>query len=422
MNDLSVKLMLRKIQKILERNPHKHYVLACSAGVDSMVMLETFYRLKLPCSVIHVDYGLRGKESTEDARFLKERCNALNIPCFILRSNLKKQLGEKGGNLQQEARKIRYAFLAEILGKIPGSIGVTAHHQDDQLETFWLHLIRGSGLSGLSGMEHVSDQILRPFLSVSRASIEQFANKNNILWREDQSNKNNQYLRNRLRNEALPILYQEHPTLRKELLLLMKKFQQTHRLNRVKAQKLARQWRNLGKIPHIDMALESTVIVEALKQLGIEPRFLNQVLELSKLATGKQVLIHDKLRLIQGKNGLVIITHEFSERFRFSQGKTHKLPFKFDAWTWYLNPEDLLAPLKLARYSAHETMRPNGLRKEKTINAILKSAGIPQHERDRWPVLKSGSSIVGIPGIALSHAYRANLRGTIFIKITFVPC
>ena len=414
--------MLRKVQKILERNPHKHYVLACSAGIDSMVMLETFFRLKLPCSVIHVDYGLRGKESTEDARFLKERCNALNVPCFILKSKLKKQLHEKGGNLQQEARNIRYAFLAEMLGKIPGSIGVTAHHQDDQLETFWLHLIRGSGLSGLSGMEPVSDQILRPFLSITRALIEQFANKNNLLWREDQSNKNNQYLRNRLRNEALPLLYHEHPTLKKELLFLMKKFQQNHRLNRAKAQKLARQWRNVGKIPQIDMALELTVIVEALKELGIEPRFLSPVLELSKLATGKQVLIHDKLRLIQGKNGLVIFTSEFSERFRFSQGKTHKLPSKFDAWTWYLNPEDMLAPLELVRYSAHETMRPNGLRKEKTINAILKSAGIPKHERDQWPVLKCGSSIVGIPGITLSHAYRANLQGTSFIKITFVPC
>jgi tRNA(Ile)-lysidine synthase len=404
--------MLRKVQKILERNPHKHYVLACSAGVDSMVMLETFYRLKLPCSVIHVDYGLRGKESTEDARFLKERCNALNVPCVILKSNLKKQLQEKGGNLQQEARNIRYAFLAEILGKIPGSIGVTAHHQDDQLETFWLHLIRGSGLSGLSGMEHVSDQILRPFLSIPRASIEQFACKNILTWREDQSNKNNQYLRNRLRNETLPILYREYPTLRKELLFLMKKFQQTHRLNHAKAQKLAQHWRNHGEIPHTDLTLESTVIVEALKQL----------LELSKLATGKQVVIHDKLRLIQGKNGLVIVTSEFSERFRFSQSKTHKLPSKFDAWTWYLNPEDMLAPLDLVRYSAHETMRPNGLTKDKPINAILKAAGIPKHERDRWPVLKCGSSIVGIPGITLSHAYRANLQGTSFIKITFVPC
>lgn len=414
--------MLRKVQKILERNPHKQYVLACSAGVDSMVMLETFYRLNLPCSVIHVDYGLRGKESTEDARFLKERCNALNIPCFILRSNLKKQLHEKGGNLQQEARNIRYAFLTEMLGKIPDSIGVTAHHQDDQLETFWLHLIRGSGLSGLSGMEQVSDQILRPFLSITRASIEHFACKNNLIWREDLSNKNNQYLRNRLRNEALPILYQEHSTLRKELLFLMRKFQQTHRLNHAKAQKLARQWHKQREIPHTDLTLESTVIVEALKQLGIEPRFLSPVLELSKLAAGKQVLIHDKLRLIQGKNGLAIVTQDFSDRFRFSLGKTFKLPSKFDAWTWYLNPEDMLAPLELVRYSAHETMRPNGLTKEKTINAILKSARIPKHERDQWPVLKCGSSIVGIPGIALSHAYRAKLQGTSFIKITFVPC
>jgi tRNA(Ile)-lysidine synthase len=414
--------MLRKVQKLLDKKTYKHYVLMCSAGVDSMVMLETFHRLKLPCSVVHVDYGLRGKESTEDARFVKERCEAMNVRCDILQANLKQQLHEKGGNLQQEARKIRYAFLAETLEDIPESIGVTAHHQDDQLETFWLHLIRGSGLSGLSGMEHVSDQILRPFLTVSRASIERFARKNILTWREDQSNKNNQYLRNLLRNEALPILYQEHPTLRKELLYLMKKFQQTHGINRVKAHSLTRQWRKQREIPHTDLTLESTVIVEALKQIGIEPRFLSPVLELSKLAPGKQLLIHNKLRLIQGKNRLVIVTHDFSDRFRFSIGKTNKLPTKFDPWTWYLNPEDIVSSLRLEKYFTHETMRPNGLTKEKPINAILKAARIPKHERDQWPVLKCGSSIVGIPGIAISHFFRANLQGTSFIKITFVSC
>lgn len=414
--------MLRKVQQLLEKKTYKHYVLMCSAGVDSMVLLETFHRLKLPFSVLHVDYGLRGKESTEDARFVKERCEAINVRCDIHQANLKQQLHEKGGNLQQEARKIRYAFLAEKLADIPESIGVTAHHQDDQLETFWLHLIRGSGLSGLSGMEHISEQILRPFLTTPRATIEQFARKNTLTWREDLSNKNNQYLRNLLRNEALPILYQEHPTLRKELLFLMKKFQKTHGINRVKAHSLTRQWHKQREIPHTDLTLESTVIVEALKQLGIEPRFLSPVLELSKLAPGKQLLIHDKLRLIQGKIGLVIVTHDFTDRFSFTLGKTNNLPSKFDAWTWYLNPEDITASLELARYSELETMRPNGLTKEKPINAILKSAGIPFHERIQWPVLKCGSQVVGIPGIAISHAFRANLQGTSFIKITFVQC
>jgi tRNA(Ile)-lysidine synthase len=414
--------MLKNVQKFLERNSSEHYVLACSAGVDSMVMLETFHRLNLPCSVVHVDYGLRGKESTEDARFLKARCHALNVPCYIFRKNLKKQLYEKGGNLQQEARNIRYFFLEEMLRKIRGSIGVTAHHQDDQLETFWLQLIRGSGLSGLSGMAQVSDQLIRPFLSVPRASIEQFARKNELIWREDESNKNNKYLRNMLRNEALPWLFQEHPALRKQLIFLMKKFQQTHCLNRAKALKLSRQWLKQREIPHADMELESTVIVEAFKEIGIEPRFLTPVLELTKLAPGKQLLIHDQLRLIQGKNACIMVNYEFSERFRFSQSKTNKLPSKFDAWTWYLNPEDILKPLELDRYLAHEAMRPNGLTKEKPINAILKAARIPKHERAQWPVLKSGSKIVGIPGVAISHAFRANLQGTSFIKITFVKC
>lgn len=414
--------MLRKVHKLLDKKTYKHYVLLCSAGVDSMVMLETFHRLKLPCSVVHVDYGLRGKESTEDARFVKERCEAINVRCDILQANLKQQLHEKGGNLQQEARKIRYAFLAEKLANIPKSIGVTAHHQDDQLETFWLHLIRGSGLSGLSGMEHVAGQILRPFLSVSRASIEQFARKNNLTWREDLSNQNNQYLRNLLRNEALPMLYQEHPTLRKELLLLMRKFQQTHRLNRRLAKELSAKWKEHQEIPHGDLAVETTVLIEAMKELGIEPRFLSTMLELTTLEPEKQLLIHDKLRLIQGKKSFKLLSDKPLERFQFTVIPTQSLPSKFDAWTWYLNPEDLMEDLELSSYLPHETMVPIGLAHEKRINAILKAARIPKHERDQWPVLKCGSSIVGIPGIAISHFFQANLQGTSFIKITFVQC
>ena len=139
--------MRKKVHSFLLKYPYSHYVLACSGGIDSMVLVHCFSELNLPFSVVHVNYQLRGKDSNEDARFVKEYCAAHGIPCRIKKVNLKKQLEQEGGNLQQEARNLRYAFLREYVKKLPNAIAVTAHHEDDQLETFWLHMVRDSGLS-----------------------------------------------------------------------------------------------------------------------------------------------------------------------------------------------------------------------------------------------------------------------------------
>lgn len=413
--------MLAKVKKFIERNAYQHYVLLCSAGIDSMVMLDIFHRLGLVFSVIHVDYSLRRNESKEDANFVHDRCRRLGVPFYLLKVDLKQRLDENGGNLQQVARKIRYNYLEKILTSLPNSIGVSAHHADDQIETFWLHAIRGSGLSGLSGMDSSSPTLLRPFLSIERSTILYYAKKQGISWREDSSNNNTKYLRNLLRNEALPRLYQSHPKLRCELQFLMKKLKQTHQSHRKMALKLARTWNNTHEIPHADLALDPSILVEALKAHSIAPRYLKPITELGSLAPGKQLHIENNLLLIQTNNALKIQTNEsLFVRIEFQEEIVACLPERFDLWTWYLNPEQLHNPLSLDGYSDKDSFRPNGLSNEKSINAILKAARIPHHERIHWPIFRCGDAIVGIPGIALAHSFRANFKGTSFLKITFI--
>lgn len=411
--------MISTVEKFLKKHPARHYVLACSAGIDSMVLLDLFHRLSKSFSVLHVNFGLRGQESLQDAAFVSDRCQQLGIHCYNKKVNLRAKLREQGGNLQQEARNIRYAYLQEILQQKPGSVGVTAHHADDQLENFWLHIIRGSGLSGLSGMEERSPLVARPLLSRSRSSILNYARKNSIDWREDQSNDDTRYLRNFLRKEAMPMLNKAHPSLKRELKFLMQKLKETHRSNLKIATKLAQSWVKRQKIAHKDLLWDESILIEALKKCNIGPRFLTAIQALQHLRPGKQLRINKRLVLIQSRSEVLFIDETTALRIRFTQSAVHQLPGSFEAWTWYLNPAQVQEKLELGAYQENEKMRPNGLKGEKSINAILKAARIPKHDRQHWPVMRCKDEIVGIPGIALAHKFRANSSGTHFVKISF---
>jgi tRNA(Ile)-lysidine synthase len=136
----------RKFQSVVRSLKSEFFYIACSGGVDSMVLIHMAKKFKLKAHVLHVNYNLRGRESLEDANFLKDYCHKKSIPISILEVHLKEQLNEFGGNLQNEARKIRYDFFASNLSQIENSKLLIAHHLDDQIETFWLQLYRGSGL------------------------------------------------------------------------------------------------------------------------------------------------------------------------------------------------------------------------------------------------------------------------------------
>lgn len=412
--------MVSILHRFLNKYPATHYYLACSAGIDSMVLLHLFHQLKVPFSVVHVNYHLRGKESKNDAQFVQAACTVLGVRCYLKSVHLKKHLEAQGGNLQQEARNIRYGYLESLLKQHPNSIGVTAHHADDQLETFWLHLIRGSGLSGLSGMVDASPTLLRPLLTTPRKKIESYAHNHGILWREDQSNSDTRYLRNFLRIEALPSLYQAFPQLKNEVNFLMRQFRKAHQSHQKQAEKIRKEWNAHGLIPLAHQGMDASVFIEALKRMEIEPRFYDRIQQLFTLANGKQLDVGTAGRLIKTKEGIRFMKAAPID-LRFHMETVQTLPQKFDAWTWFLNPEQIRFPLQASSFLPHEQLRPNGLQRAKSINALLKGARIPEHARKLWPVLRCGDVIVGIPGICIAHAFRANPKGSRFIKVTFEP-
>ena len=183
----------------------KKLLLAVSGGIDSMVFLDLFYKLRFDICIVHCNFQLRGEESDADELLVREICQEGYIPYFIESFDTLEFAKENKLSIQLAARKLRYDWFQEII-----SLGfdyvLTAHHLDDNVETFLINFTRGTGLEGLTGIPAQNGNIIRPLLPFSREEIENYAQANQIQWREDSSNASDKYFRNKLRHNIVPTL------------------------------------------------------------------------------------------------------------------------------------------------------------------------------------------------------------------------
>lgn len=210
MNVTDVKRYLQS----LSVEPDAGIVVALSGGADSMALLYALAALRqtdgLRLVAAHVHHGLRGEEADRDAAFVREQCEALDIPCETLFADVANQR-LSGEGIEQAGRRIRYAFFETVREQYAMRYIATAHHADDNLETVLLHLTRGSGLHGLCGVPPKNGRCIRPLLAVSRADIERFCEQQAIPFVVDSTNAECVYSRNRMRNAVIPHLREINP-------------------------------------------------------------------------------------------------------------------------------------------------------------------------------------------------------------------
>lgn len=176
--------------------PAGTYIVAVSGGVDSVALLDMLAKIpNIKLVIAHFDHGIR-PESAQDARFVAELANEYNLPFESERAELGQDASEA------RARDYRYGFLRRIAKKYDAKALITAHHQDDVIETSMINIIRGTGRSGLSSLTS-TNEIIRPILQIPKKELITYATEHNLNWREDDTNTDTKYLRNKIRHEVV---------------------------------------------------------------------------------------------------------------------------------------------------------------------------------------------------------------------------
>jgi tRNA(Ile)-lysidine synthase len=217
------RIVLQRVAQTIERygmfRPHQRVGVAVSGGADSICLLEVLRQLaarwQLSLTVLHLDHGLRGEESRQDAEFVRALAGRMGLPFILERADLE----PAAGNLEEAAREARLRFFRDqIAGGAVDSVAV-GHTRSDQAETVLFRFLRGAGTAGLAGIRPVTGEgIVRPLLDVTRSDTEAFLRTRGIAWREDSTNASTRFARNRIRHSLLPQLAREwNPALEETL-------------------------------------------------------------------------------------------------------------------------------------------------------------------------------------------------------------
>lgn len=188
-------------------------LVAVSGGLDSMVALTLLQKQDFNIGIAHCNFKLRGDESDLDTAFVEDWAKTNKIPCFVAQFETKKYAALHKISIEMAARDLRYQWFHELRKEKGYDYIITAHHANDNLETTLFNLTRGTGFKGLLGIQPQNNKIIRPFLFLSREEILEYAKKNKIAWREDQSNTTLDYSRNKIRHQIIPVLQALNPNL-----------------------------------------------------------------------------------------------------------------------------------------------------------------------------------------------------------------
>lgn len=231
------------IQFIKSNNLFSHnesVLLAVSSGLDSTVMAHLFARSGYQFAIAHCNFGLRGENSDGDGGFADQIARIHKVPFFLTSFPTEEYARSNGISIQMAARDLRYQWFEEIRKNNGFDFVATAHHLDDQAETFLINLIRGTGIAGLHGIPVRNGKVVRPMMFATREDIEAYAKQHQISFREDQSNQQTKYIRNKIRHEILPVLTAINPDFPGNLTETIRKISDYEQI----AEKALMQWQD----------------------------------------------------------------------------------------------------------------------------------------------------------------------------------
>lgn len=395
----------------------KKLLVACSGGVDSMVLLHALVAENLHPEVLHVNYQLRGNDSDADEMLVRQTAEelGLNVHVHHCPVALTKQ---KGVNLQSAARDFRRELFREWISRSEQHAVVLAHHLDDQVETFFLQYFRGSGLFGLGGMHSEKNGIIRPFLEVPKSALIAYATENGIAWREDQSNQSSNYLRNVFRNTLLPALKQEHPQLAEHCRIIMGHLRELQQTVREETAAAVNQWNEQQQLPVTTwQQFTSEQALAFAYGLGWPAWTVERLNQLAAGPDGKRIEIGKVTLYKEAGHFRTVSASEIHWEFKIEE--IGILPKVWNKHALYLDAA-VIDPTKLEyrSWQQGDRIRSLGMKGSQLVSDVLKDAGVPLSRREQYPVLVYDTEILWIPGIKVGRKGLAGPDSAVILKIT----
>ncbi len=415
----------------------KKLFLAVSGGLDSMVLLHLLAKLPFEIAVLHCNFQLRGMESFGDQEFIQKYCEQHNIPIFLTHFDTEAFAKDYKLSTQVAARELRYSWFYELLEEKNFDYILTAHHADDNLETFIINLTRGTGLEGLTGIPEQNDKIIRPLLPFSREEILKYAEENKIEWREDSSNASTKYLRNKIRHNLVPVLKEINPgfldAFKKTQSFLQESKEMVEDASIMVYQQVAKE---AGEDIHFDLNQlkklpnYKSYLYQWLNEFGFSA--WKDIYDLVEGQSGKQIFSED-FRLLKNREMLILSPYsEISEKdeYEINENDTEvNFPLKmslcnvghttFDSnRAIFVDADKIRFPLTLRKWREGDVFQPFGMGgKSKKVSKLFKDEKLSLIEKEKTWLLCSNDQIIWVVGLRQDERFKIEKTTNNILKI-----
>ncbi|MDP4189441.1 MAG: tRNA lysidine(34) synthetase TilS, partial [Bacteroidota bacterium] len=438
----------REFQNFIDKNQlfdrKQKILLTVSGGIDSISMLHLFHKVGIDIGVAHCNFMLRGEESDEDEIFVRNMAAMLAVPFYVIRFNTWEYARQEGISIEMAARDLRYKWFEEIRVQYKYDYIATAHNLNDVVETFFLNIVRGTGIKGLTGIKPKSNHLIRPMLFASRRQIEAYCLEHDLHFREDSSNASVKFSRNKIRHLILPVLEKINPNFLQTAVENIQRLSETEQIYFSKVGEVKKQvcfekegsfYIDLNKMKEIEP--QSSYLYEFLVPFNFSRDNVAEIVEAMDGIPGKQ-FFSSTHRLLKDRNYLIItgIKKQADLKYYIDEGMTlingpvklklrvikkeegFKLPL--NSQIACLDYDRITFPLILRHWQKGDYFRPLGMKDIKKLSDYFIDSKLSLIEKEQAWLLTSENKIVWIVGRRLDDRYKITDRTQNILVIE--PC
>ncbi|HXD94160.1 MAG TPA: tRNA lysidine(34) synthetase TilS [Bacteroidia bacterium] len=429
-----IKAFSSYIQNYTLFTKNDHLLVAVSGGADSMSLCSLLTKAGFTYCVAHCNFNLRGKEADNDEKFVLEYCKKNKIKCFAKKFKTAIYANNKGISIQMAARELRYTWFNELVTEHNFDYLLTAHHANDNIETFFINLLRGSGINGLKAILPKKDKLIRPLLFATRAEIENYMAENKVLYREDSSNREDKYLRNHLRLQIIPALKKINPSFEKTISSEIEILQQTNLILQKEVEKQQKKLLikeetfykiNIKKL--LNTTAPKLVLFELIKDFGFNTAQSNDIYNGLKAQSGKvftsytDVIIKDRDFLFIKKKEEAIPSDFFIDKkttllksplkikVDFIKGNLNSIPKKdFTPTKAFMDADKLTFPLLLNKWQIGDKFKPLGMKGLKKVSDFFTAEKATLFDKQNQWILRCNNDIVWLVGKRVDDRFKVS--------------